>query len=57
MIDLERDLIEAREIFEGRTLMIPEIRHLKAMQNHFDDSLIVLALKAARLHDDIMAAD
>ena len=57
MIDLERDLIEAREILEGRTLMQPTIGHLRALQNYHDDSLIVLALKAARLHDDIMGAE
>jgi len=57
MIDLDQDLDEARAILEGRTLRLPEVRHLKALQNHFDDTLIQLALKAARLHDMIMEAE
>ncbi len=54
MIDLDKDLEEARAILEGRSLMLPELRHLKALQLHHEDSLIVLALKAARFHDEIM---
>lgn len=57
MIDLELDLSEARDILEGRSMKQPTIAHLKALQNHHDDSLIFLALKAARLHDEIMASD
>lgn len=55
MIDLERDLEEAKDILEGRTRLLPEVRHLKALQNHHDDTLIFLALKTARLHDEIMS--
>jgi hypothetical protein len=53
-IDLDRDLDEARAILEGRTAMLPELRHLRALQVHHEDSLIVIALKIAKLHDDVM---
>lgn len=56
MIDLERDLEEAKEILEGRSMKQPTIAHLKALQNHHDDTLIFLALKTARLHDEIMGS-
>lgn len=54
MVDLDKDLEEARAILEGRTMMMPELRHLKALQIHHEDSLIVLAMKAAKFHDEIM---
>ena len=55
MIDLDRDLEEARAILEGRSMMQPTVAHLRALQVHFEDTLIVLAMKAAKFHDDIMA--
>ena len=57
MIDLDKDLAEAKEILFGATMLIPERRHLIALQNHFDDSLIVLAMETAKLHDRIMATE
>lgn len=56
-INLDKDLAEAKDILEGRTLKQPTVAHLRAMQNHHDDSLIVLALEAAKLHDKIMASE
>jgi hypothetical protein len=57
MIDLDKDLIEARAIMEGRSMMQPTVAHLRALQIHHEDSLIVLAMKAAKFHDEIMAAE
>ena len=54
MIDLDRDLTEARDILEGNTMMIPTLRHLRALQLHHEDSIIQLAMKLARLHDEVM---
>lgn len=53
MIQLEKDLVEAREILEGVTAMLPEIRHLRALQIHHEDSLINVANKLGQLHEDI----
>ena len=55
MIDLDQDLSEARAIIEGRTMLLPELRHLRALQNHHDDTLIQIALKVAALHDVVMS--
>ena len=57
MTDLDTDLAEARAILEGRTARLPEVRHLRAMQIHHEDTLIVLAMKAAKLHDEIMGTE
>ena len=55
MTDLAHDLAEARAILEGRSLMLCELRHLRALQMHHDDTLIQIALKVAALHDVVMS--
>lgn len=54
MIDLDKDLAEARDILEARSLMLPELRHLKALQLHHEDSLIAIAMKLSRLHGEVL---
>jgi hypothetical protein len=54
MIDLNQDLLDARAILEGRTLMQPTVAHLRALQVHHEDSQIVIALLLAKLHDQVM---
>ncbi len=54
MIELDQDLVEARAILEGRTLLQPTVAHLRALQVHHEDSLIVVALLMAKLHDQVL---
>ena len=54
MVDLEKDLEEARDILEGRTLKQPTLAHLKAMQCHHEDTLIQISMKLAQTHDWVM---
>lgn len=56
-IDLEKDLVEARAILDGESLMLVELRHLRAVWVHHEDSIIQAALKTARTHDEILAID
>lgn len=53
MIDLDRDLQEARDILEGRSMKQATIAHLRAMQRHHEDIIIQMAMKIARLHDEV----
>ena len=55
MIDVEKDLAEAREILEGRTMKQPTLAHLRALQLHHEDLIIQIAMKLARVHDEVMA--
>lgn len=57
MINLEQDLREARAILEGKSLMLVELRHLRAVWLHHEDSIIQAALKTARTHDEILAIE
>lgn len=54
MIDLEQDLQDARDILEGRSMKQPTLAMLRALQIHHEDTLIVIALKVAKMHDDVM---
>jgi hypothetical protein len=54
MIDLNQDLLDARAILEGRTLLQPTVAHLRALQVHHEDSQIVIAMLLAKLHDQVM---
>lgn len=54
MIDLDKDLSEARDILEGRTLMLVELRHLRALQLYHEDAIIQIAMKLAKVHDWVM---
>lgn len=53
MIDLDKDLAEARDILEGRSMKHPTIFHLRAMQIHHEDTLISMANKLGLLHEEI----
>lgn len=57
MIDLEQDLREARAILEGKSLMLVELRHLRAVWIHHEDCLIQAAMKNARVQDEILALE
>lgn len=54
MIDLDRDLEEARAILEGRSMLLCEVRHLRALQRAHEDAIIQIAMKLARMHDEVM---
>lgn len=54
MIEVDKNLMEARDILEGKTALLPEVRHLRALQVHHEDSQIVIALLLAKLHDQVM---
>lgn len=56
-INLEQDLVEARAILEGKSLMLVELRHLRAVWIHHEDCLIQAAMKNARVHDEILALE
>jgi len=53
MIQLEKDLEEARAILDGNTMLLCEVRHLRALQIHHEDSLINIANKLGLLHEYI----
>lgn len=57
MIDLEKDLLEARAILAGESLLLPEVRHLRAVWIHHEDTLIQAAMKVARVHDEIIGLE
>jgi len=54
MIDIEKDLAEAQQILHGDTLLLCEVRHLRALQLDHEDAIIRIAMKLARLHNDVM---
>jgi hypothetical protein len=54
MIDVNKDLLDARAILEGRTLLQPTVAHLRALQIAHEDAIIQIALKLANLHDTVM---
>jgi hypothetical protein len=52
--EMAQDLAEAQWILEGKTAVLCERRHLHAMQVYHEDRLIAIAMKLARVHDDVM---
>jgi hypothetical protein len=57
MIQLDKDLAEAREILEGRSLLLPTVAHLRAMQIYHEDSIIGIANKLGLLHEAVMGIE
>jgi hypothetical protein len=57
MIQLEKDLEEARLLLDGSTSLLCELRHLRALQLHHEDSIIGIANKLGLLHEAVMGIE
>lgn len=54
MADLGQDYLEALSIIQGTSMMLPEVRHLKALDSYREDQLVKISLKVLKLHGEIM---